>query len=56
MDEEMCAMARGNYGYGRWEAPYWFIGPEQGMGQHEKTDLTQRVEAWIELGQQELNE
>lgn len=56
MDEEMCAMARGNYGYGRWEAPYWFIGPEQGMGQHEKTDLTQRVEAWIELGQQELND
>ena len=49
-------MARGNYGYGRWEAPYWFIGPEQGMGQHEKNDLRRRVEAWIELGQRELND
>jgi hypothetical protein len=23
-------MAQGCYGYGRWDAPYWFIGPEQG--------------------------
>jgi hypothetical protein len=55
MDENMLAMARGNYGYGRWEADYWFIGPEQGMGPHEK-DLDQRVKAWLDLGSRELND
>lgn len=25
-------MARHFFGYGRWDAPYWFIGPEQGGG------------------------
>ncbi len=48
-------MARSNYGYGRWGAPFWFIGPEQGMGRHEK-DLGLRVRAWINLGRLELND
>jgi hypothetical protein len=56
MDELTCEMARGNYGYGRWGAPYWFIGPEQGMGAHENNDLNLRVKAWIDLGRQELND
>jgi hypothetical protein len=30
MDDDIALMARGFYGYGRWDAPYWFIGPEQG--------------------------
>lgn len=46
MDEDTLAMARGNYGYGRWEAPYWFIGQEQGMGDHENKDLQRRVDCW----------
>lgn len=28
----MSRMARDCYGYGRWDAPYWFIGLEEGMG------------------------
>jgi hypothetical protein len=56
MDESMLAMARGNYGYGRWEAPYWFMGPEQGMGPHENNDLNLRVQTWLDLGSRELND
>jgi hypothetical protein len=35
-------------------APYWFIGPEQGMAQHENDDLKLRVEAWLRFGGPEL--
>jgi hypothetical protein len=56
MDKDTLAMARGNYGYGRWEAPYWFIGPEQGMGAHENNDIKRRVKAWLTLGSRELND
>lgn len=43
-------MARDYYGYGRWEAPYWFIGPEHGQKREEGNDLTRRQEAWEKLG------
>lgn len=32
MHDRILEMAKRSFGYGRWEAPYWFIGPEQGMG------------------------
>jgi hypothetical protein len=47
-------MARRSYGYGRWDAPYWFIGPEQGKGPKEAADNGARVSAWAELGSPEL--
>ena len=47
-------MARSSYGYGRWDAPYWFIGPEQGKGKDEPDDNAQRVKAWCQLGRTEL--
>ena len=47
-------MARRNFGYGRWDAPYWFIGPEQGKGQGEPSGNSRRVEAWQQLGKTEL--
>ena len=53
MDYEL-EMARRSYGYGRWDAPYWFIGPEQGKGQAESSGNSQRVNAWQKLGQNEL--
>jgi hypothetical protein len=28
---ELDHMAEDFYGYGRWDAPFWFIGPEAGM-------------------------
>jgi hypothetical protein len=43
--EKACSF----YGYGRWEAPYWFIGPEEG-GDHP----AERVEVWRLLGAQKL--
>jgi hypothetical protein len=39
-------MARGCYGYGSWDAPYWFIGLEEGMD----GALGDRIQAWRELG------
>jgi hypothetical protein len=60
LDDEMQAMARNSYAYGTWRAPYWFIGPEQGMGRHERDDfecaLKVRVAAWIKLGRLDLND
>lgn len=49
MDEATKGMARDCYGYGRWEAPFWFIGPEQGQGQWENDVLTNRYQAFVEL-------
>jgi len=40
-------MARRCYGYGRWDAPYWFIGLEEGMGPSET--IQQRCHAWRQL-------
>jgi hypothetical protein len=53
MDFEL-EMARRSYGYGRWDAPYWFIGPEQGKGQGEPSGNSPRVRAWQRLGGTEL--
>ncbi|MGA3104730.1 MAG: hypothetical protein ABSD53_09635 [Terriglobales bacterium] len=57
MNDEMQEMARRSYGYGRWDAPYWFIGPEQGQGSHENdNDLKPRLEAWLYFGGRELDD
>jgi hypothetical protein len=53
-DPNIHKMAHGCYGYGRWGARYWFIGPEQGMKKSE--DLQRRVDVWHQLGGQELND
>ena len=42
MDVELELLARNFYGYGRWDAPYWFIGPEPGGGGN-----AERASAWI---------
>lgn len=47
-------MAQYCYGYGRWDAPYWFIGPEQGQRRVENGDLGPRLSAWVKLGSREL--
>ena len=53
MNDE-AEMARRFFGYGRWDAPYWFIGPEQGKGPEEAAENTSRVNAWVMLQKQEL--
>ena len=51
---QMHKMALGCFGYGRWDADCWFIGPEQGMSSQE--DISRRVEAWIKLGEKDLED
>jgi len=41
--ERTRQMAREFYGFGKWDAPYWFIGQEQGMGSE---DIVARMRAW----------
>jgi len=38
-------MAEQLFGYGRWDAPFWFIGPEAGMGQDGTDNLGQVTNA-----------
>lgn len=47
-------MAHDWYGYGRWNAPYWFIGPEPGQEDKGRDDLEKRRAAWEGLGGGEL--
>lgn len=42
-------MAREWYGYGRWDAPFWFVGPEPGGD-----DPIAAASAWEQLGAGEL--
>src|SRR5580704_14134374 len=37
------------YGYGCWNAPYWFIGPEPAMKKKEGDNLEERCRAWYDL-------
>lgn len=53
---DVSQMARECYGYGCWNVPYWFIGPEQGQAPQENDDLTLRLKAWTQLGRGELND
>ncbi len=48
-------MARRCFGYGRWDAPFCFIGPEQGMNNDPKEDDF-RLQAWWENGRNELDD
>jgi hypothetical protein len=56
MDEVEQDMARRSYGYGRWDAPYWFIGPEEGQAPGENNDLKLRHEAFCQLGKDGLSD
>ncbi|MGC2580542.1 MAG: hypothetical protein WA399_00460 [Acidobacteriaceae bacterium] len=47
-------MAQHFFGFGRWDAPFWFIGPEQGKGPTEAADNDLRVRAWLALGRPDI--
>lgn len=55
MDSSYQDMAERSFGYGCWKAPFWFLGPEQGMSKDEK-ELDIRYSAWRELGSHELDD
>lgn len=42
-----------HYGFGWWDAPFWFLGPERGMSRDE-SNLKRRVKVWRDLGGGEL--
>ena len=47
---ELDCMAKEFYGYGRWDAPFWFIGPEAGMSKDGIDNLPARHNSWKLLG------
>lgn len=49
MNDAKDLAARSWFGYGRWDAPYWFLGMEPGG-----TDKHASYEAWIQLGGTDL--
>src|SRR6185312_17353521 len=44
MKAHLREMAKRCYGYGRWDAPYWFIGIGEGMGKNDS--LEKRSAVW----------
>lgn len=56
MGDDIRSMARTCYGYGTWDAPCWFLGPEQGMAPSENNDLKRRIEVWRDFGSRELDD
>jgi hypothetical protein len=56
MTEHERVLAENCYGYGNWNAPYWFVGPEQGQGDWEDGKLERRYRAFIELGKDGLSD
>ena len=47
-------MDRDFFGFGKWSAPYWFIGPEQGNGRSEDDYFDERLAAWEMLQRPEV--
>ncbi len=43
-------MAEHFFGYGRWDAPFWFVGPEAGMGKDSIDSIAARFKSWQRLG------
>ena len=56
MNDDEFDMALNNYGYGSWKAPYWFLGPEQGMDSNENGNLDARIATWRSLGSLNLDD
>jgi hypothetical protein len=48
-------LAENCYGYGRWDADYWFIGLEEGQAPWEKNDFSRRAEVFRELNKRDGN-
>lgn len=54
-DELLLAYMDGFYGYGNYQAPYWFVGMEEGGGDS-SADVSSRLKIWNERGRQELED
>jgi uracil-DNA glycosylase len=54
MTKDELELAENCYGYGRWDAPYWFIGLEEGMAPWENGDYAKRADAFRKLNRDGL--
>ena len=52
MEEIVKLAAECFYGYGRWDATYYFVGPEPGKAKDEGENLISRCRAWLDLCRQ----
>jgi len=55
LNSDFDDMALNCYGFGSWKAPYWFLGPEQGMDPNED-GLGARIETWRNFGSRQLDD
>lgn len=51
---DLRRMAESFYGYGHWDAPFWFVGIEPGMARYGDDSLHARCASWQCLGGGEL--
>jgi hypothetical protein len=56
MNDDLRAMACHRYGYGCWNAPYWFLGLEEGMDRDESDNRSERIAAWRYFGSLDLDD
>jgi hypothetical protein len=56
MDDDVREMARRRFGFGRWSAPYWFIGLEEATASDDMDGLLLRERVWSRLGENELDD
>ena len=54
-DSVLADFVNGFYGYGSYQAPFWFVGMEEGGG-NTITDIARRLEAWNTRGRKELED
>jgi len=54
-DELLTSFIDNFYGYGNYQAPYWFIGMEEGGGETFE-EINMRLQAWQQRGRQELED
>ncbi len=48
-------MAEEHFGYGSWKAPFWFLGPEQGMSKDDR-ELVKRARTWLKRGSRDIDD
>src|SRR5713226_7016665 len=54
-DQLLTAFINHFYGYGNYDAKYWFVGMEEGGG-NDFTEIVKRINAWDSRGRKELED
>ncbi len=56
LNDEQRDMALNRYGYGSWDAPYWFLGTEEESHNDESSELVERIAIWRQRGCRDLDD